>query len=192
MRALCDPGSQVSFAKTSLVDRLKLLRSPVDIAVQGIGALKHAPVQEQVTLSLRSTRSSFTIQLKALVIPTITSVIPDSYVDTTQWTHLAGLPLADKHLGTLGAIDVLLGADVWGYIVQSEVIHGQFHEPHAQCTRLGWVVFGPAALTTPQPIARAHNAQMTAEPSSDFTLDELVKNFWKLEEVPLDESREDE
>ncbi|XP_054083410.1 uncharacterized protein LOC128920347 [Zeugodacus cucurbitae] len=64
-----------------------------------------------------------------------------------QWPYLKGLALADDQFGTSGTIDILIGADVWGRLIQGEVIGGGPDEPFAQRTRLGWVVFGPAAVS---------------------------------------------
>ncbi|XP_036341980.1 uncharacterized protein LOC118751307 [Rhagoletis pomonella] len=100
----------------------------------------------------------------------------------TQWQHLASPELADLQFGTPGNIDILVGADVWGQVVEGDVNFGGLQEPHPQRTRFGWVVFGPASAEKISALpSLAFSAQLRGE---DMQLEELERNFWQLEEVP--------
>lgn len=98
-----------------------------------------------MSLTLKSLHSNFELTLAALVIQSITTAIPTVHIDMTKWQHLANLELADPQFGIPGNIDVLIGADVWGQVVEGDIKLGGLHEPHAQRSRFGWVVFGPAS-----------------------------------------------
>lgn len=189
-RILCDPGSQVSFISDLLANQLCLRRSKCEVAVEGIGALAHTRTRGSVSLRLKSTHNEFWLDINAFVIPSITSITPAVHVDVTQWQHLMDLQLADPNFGTPGGIDVLIGSDVWGLVVRGDIISGKQDEPHAQQTQFGWVIFGPAS-TSPgsAPAIRTFRAQVSEDEPS---LEELVRNFWKLEEVPKDEMKDDE
>ncbi|XP_053968963.1 uncharacterized protein LOC128870373 [Anastrepha ludens] len=110
------------------------------------------------------------------------SITPAVSVDIWQWRHLANLQLAHPYFGTPGHVDVLLGADVWGSIVEGDVIHGGYDEPHAQLTRLGWVVFGPASV---QGHSSTTGGSYCPQIRDESYLEDLICNFWKLEEVPV-------
>lgn len=184
-RILCDPGSQVSFISDLLANQLYLRRSKCEVAVEGIGAIAHTRTRGSVSLRLKSTHNEFWLDINAFVIPSITSITPAVHVDVTQWQHLMDLQLADPNFGTPGGVDVLIGSDVWGLVVRGHIISGKQDEPHAQQTQFGWVIFGPAS-TSPgsAPAIRTFRAQVSEDEPS---LEELVRNFWKLEEVPKDE-----
>ncbi|XP_053956247.1 uncharacterized protein LOC128861894 [Anastrepha ludens] len=150
--------------------------------VEGISGVACSRTKGSVRFTIKSIFSKFELDIHALVIGSITSVTPAVSVDIGQWRHLANLQLADPHFGTPGHVDVLLGADVWGSIVEGDVIHGGYDEPHAQLTRLGWVVFGPASVP-------GHSSTTVgnycAQIRDESYLEDLICNFWKLEEVPV-------
>ncbi|XP_036346635.1 uncharacterized protein LOC118755950 [Rhagoletis pomonella] len=119
--------------------------------------------------------------IEALVITSITSVIPAAQIDVKRYKHLAGLHMADPNLGTPGVIDLLLGADFWGLILEGDIIRGGQNEPHAQLTRLGWVIFGPTSTANHDiPSLQSYRAQIL----EDSRLDAILSNFWKLEDEP--------
>ncbi|XP_036318216.1 uncharacterized protein LOC118733101 [Rhagoletis pomonella] len=150
--------------------------------VEGIGGVACTRTKGSVRFTIKIIFSQFELDIHALVIGSITSVTPAVSVDIGQWGHLTNLQLADPYFGTPGTVDVLLGVDVWGSIVEKDVIHGGCDEPHAQLTRRGWVVFGPASVqSTSNATVGIYCAQIRDEPY----LEDLISNFWKLEEVPV-------
>lgn len=83
--------------------------------------------------------------------------------------------LADPQFGIPGNIDVLIGADVWGQVVEGDIKLGGLHEPHAQRSRFGWVVFGPASAEQTSALpSLAFSAQLRGE---DMPLEGLVRTF---------------
>ncbi|XP_054738011.1 uncharacterized protein LOC129244415 [Anastrepha obliqua] len=181
-RVLCDPGSQVSFITDKLTNSLSLHRSKCEVSVEGIGAYSYARTRGRVTLTLKSLYSSFSLEIVALVMQSITKVIPTVHIDMTRWQHLNGLELADTQFGIPSNIDILIGADVWGKAVEGDIRLGGLNEPHAQRTRFGWVVFGPVPAA--QPATPPTLSFSTQQGEEDARLEELVRSFWKLEEVP--------
>ncbi|XP_036346679.1 uncharacterized protein LOC118755994 [Rhagoletis pomonella] len=138
--------------------------------VEGIGGVACTRTKGSVRFTIRSIFSQFELDIHALVIGSISSVTPAVSVDIGQWGHLANLQLGDPYFGTAGNVDVLLGVDVWGSIVEKDVI------------RLGWVVFGPASVqSTSNATVGIYCTQIRDEPY----LEDLICNFWKLEEVPV-------
>ena len=73
----------------------------------------------------------------------ITNSLSSFELHNQHWDHLQGLQLADPEFLVPLDIDILLGADVYGELIQSEVREGGHHDPIAQLTHFGWVIFGP-------------------------------------------------
>ena len=46
-----------------------------------------------------------------MVLPKVTLNLPTSHIP--EWDQLSGLDLADPHFGSPGAVDLLLGVDVF-------------------------------------------------------------------------------
>ncbi|XP_036325106.1 uncharacterized protein LOC118738288 [Rhagoletis pomonella] len=134
-----------------------------DVLVEGIGAFSCTRTKGVVQITIESTHSDFAMAIEALVITSITSVIPAAQIDVKRYKHLAGLHMADPNLGIPGVIDLLLGADFWGLILEGDIIRGGQNEPHAQLTRL-----------------QSYRAQIL----EDSRLDAILSNFWKLEDEP--------
>ena len=58
------------------------------------------------------------LKLEALVLPIIMSDVPSFHVIfNCRWKDLAKLGLADPDFGTLGRVDMLLGADIFSHTV---------------------------------------------------------------------------
>ncbi|XP_036329656.1 uncharacterized protein LOC118741790 [Rhagoletis pomonella] len=121
------------------------------------------------------------MQIYALVLPSITSQTPAVNIDVNQWPYLRRLQLADDRFGTPGIIDVLIGADVWGRVLEGEVIGGRPDEPFAQRTRFGWVVFGPAVVSFTSNVSSLTLSALTSE--DDVRLEELLHRFWEMDEI---------
>ena len=84
-----------------------------------------------------------TLDMAALVLPKITSVLPSHPVPfNCKWKHLMDISLADLDFGTPGNVDLLLGADVFS----CRVFHGWQFGPSEKTfpfrTCFGWVLVG--------------------------------------------------
>ena len=116
-RALLDSASSTSFITERLTQRLGLKRKRVDINISGIGGnlfplSPRGAVDFRVT-SLKSGGRRFPVH--AIVLRKVTSDLPSSPTPfNDKWKHLSGLELADPDFGTPGAIDLLLGTEIFG------------------------------------------------------------------------------
>ncbi|ODM98558.1 hypothetical protein Ocin01_08117 [Orchesella cincta] len=105
----------------------------------------------------------------------VTGTLPRVPCDTSLWTHLSDLQLADPNYYQPGEIDILLGADVVASIMREGRRQGASNTPIAQNSIFGWVLSG-----------RVSTIQQTIINSNVATcrLDSLVERFWKVEELP--------
>ena len=81
--------------------------------------------------------------IKALVVGRVTTPLPNFRLQRQVWPHTAELLLADPEFHIPREIDVLLGADYLAALIEGAPIQGQFGEPSALPTKLGYVLMGP-------------------------------------------------
>ncbi|KAI4476611.1 hypothetical protein M0802_014845 [Mischocyttarus mexicanus] len=178
IRLLIDPGSELTLASSKLVAKLNLKRHPGFIPIQGVGSSSPGATQGQVSLTLQSTYSSSQVNLKALILPKITSQVPSSAISEQDWPHLRPLRLADPDFLTPKSVDLLIGADNLRRIMKSSrlIMRGD-SEPIAFHTRFGWAVLG--ATSSP----RQPNSPISCHAISNESLNETLTKFWVQEEV---------
>ncbi|XP_044595862.1 uncharacterized protein LOC123272906 [Cotesia glomerata] len=178
-RALVDPGSQISFISARLVQQLHLPKKSSYIPLIGIGATKVGKTQGLVSCSLRSKSNSIKVcHFSAHVLPKLTASIPIIGTDYQQWPHLKELTLADPTQSP-GPIDIIIGADYYGQILEDGLKQGPANTPTAQNTIFGWILFGPCGNPNIEPTA--HQSFHT---TIDQELYDLIHRFWLLDEIP--------
>ncbi|XP_036320429.1 uncharacterized protein LOC118734938 [Rhagoletis pomonella] len=159
------------------------------LTVEGIGSQRVTSSRGQTTLVMRSYHDAeFECRLDAHILPSITSTIPASPIDTSGYKHLHNIPLADPTFHTPGSIDVRIGADIMGMLLLGETITGGPKQPCALHTRLGWVICGP---TSPRCASLPALGTPTECVTEEERLDEILQRFWELEEVPRPKTTDD-
>ena len=154
VRAMIDPCSQCSFVSDALCKKLQLSTRSDTLAVSGIGGNPAKLVKGAATLEL-SSRHDAKVKLKfsAYVLHIISQYEPRMHKISNSWSHLQGLPLADNFEFPPNEVDILLGADVYPYILLDGLIKGAPGTPLAQHTIFGWTLTGPISMgsqvTTP-------------------------------------------
>ncbi|XP_063988160.1 uncharacterized protein LOC135168156 [Diachasmimorpha longicaudata] len=183
VRMLLDTGSELSFATRELVKKLNLPISPAVLPVVGISG--STPASNGFSqFSLKSLYSSKQILVKAYVLDSLLSSLPSFSTSQLQhWEHLRGLQLADPHYLTSRPVDLLIGADFFGSIVEPQIIKGPSDSPIAMLTHFGWVVLGPTSAVTSA--ASSHHVSVSNE-----ELSELLTSFWQQEEVSAAEGKD--
>ena len=179
-RAMIDQGAQSSFISEELCQYLKLPRKPVRISISGIGEGKTFTCKSEVTFTVKPHfLSTFTCGVTAFVVPRITAYDPFTG-QSTQWTHLQGITLADSRFAYSERIDVLLGAQVHALIVEKGLRKGDAGDsPIATKTYLGWIVSGPTSPHIGNRARLSANLQV-----NDVELNEVLRRFWEIEETP--------
>ena len=109
----------------------------------------------------------------------ITNSLPSFELHNRYWDHLQGLQLADPEYLVPSDIDILLGAHIYGELIQSEVPKGGPRDPVAQLSHFGWVILGPTEELGSSPVISSH-----VSVEHDDLRDILIR-FWEQEEVPI-------
>ena len=146
-RALLDSTSSKLFITERLEQWLGLKRKELNVNITGNGG-NPLPFSPRGTVDFRITslkNGGRRFPMQAIVLRKVTSDLPSSptpFNDKRKYMYLQELELADSDFGTPGAIDLLLGMEVFGQVV----LHGQRFGPRGSPmvlkTFFGWVLSG--------------------------------------------------
>ncbi|CAB0029097.1 unnamed protein product, partial [Trichogramma brassicae] len=143
VRALVNQCAQSSIVTEDLCRRLHLKKRRVKVPISGIGK-GAAKSCAEVRITIRPHfESSYTLTLKAYVLPEITDYQPDSG-DSEAWSRLRGLRLADPNFDRPGRVDVLLGTLVHARVMKGGLKKGNIQSQIAMNSHLGWILSGNA------------------------------------------------
>ena len=183
-RALIDPGAEVSLISASLAKRLRLERRECSIPITGVGNINS--ISKGLTNFILRSRinESFCYNVEALVMCRLTSYVPRFNETNVNISHLAVLPLADPHFASDKPIDLLLGIDLFQFIVQDGVIKSSSSGPVGQKTSLGWILTYSASSSVSQIISDPINIHVSTAEFSELNLDSILQRFWEIESVP--------
>ncbi|XP_011708366.1 PREDICTED: uncharacterized protein LOC105463048 [Wasmannia auropunctata] len=179
-RALLDQGSTFSFISESLCQTLRTRRQRTHLQIRCFGDKYTGAARSCVPLSLSScVTPGSTFPLLAYVYQKITAYAASQTQPVDSWPHLRGLALADSDPSSRDPIHLLIGADLYGSLLQNDIRQGPPGTPTAQSTVFGWVLSGPAG-TSPSPSSSAQVNTCAAIED----LNSLVQRFWSDEDVP--------
>ncbi|XP_043474389.1 uncharacterized protein LOC122506340 [Leptopilina heterotoma] len=116
------------------------------------------------------------------ILPKLTSRFASKKLNNAQWTHLNDLQLADPDITSPSEIDIIIGADYYGLILEDGIRRGSSSSPTAQATSFGWILFGPSNLSPGMITSESYHVSLDEE------LYDLLQNFWKLDDVPVSNS----
>nr|XP_034195313.1 uncharacterized protein LOC117611471 [Osmia lignaria] len=181
VRALLDTGSDTSLVSGWVAQALRLPRRAVSVAISGVQENESGLAKSEVSFSLRSRLDpSFHLSVRALVLRKLTALLPARAVQPQSWPHLQGVILADPEYGVPSRVDLILGADICGVLLQDESRVGPMGTPTARRTPLGWVLIGPVSdAKGPSSKAVVHSLHCQTDDSTN----RLLRRFWELEEL---------
>ncbi|XP_053612017.1 uncharacterized protein LOC128676097 [Plodia interpunctella] len=150
LRSIVDPGSQTSFITESAAQLLGLPKEQSKSRVSGLGGDRDSEVTSGYVVNLQIQSlvdPRFNMQVKAHIIKTITTLLPENKIAVQKWSNLSGIRLADPKFNTPNKIDLLLGAEVYGQIIDDGLIRSGPDMPVAQNSKLGWILSGTLLST---------------------------------------------
>lgn len=180
IRIILDSASQSSFISENCANRLGLLKQNLPLSIKGLGG-KNTCTSKMTTCTIRpvgQTCPSFRVE--AVVIPKICDNMPSAALSKRSWPHIVNLKLADEQFYQSSAIDMLLGADLFPFVLEYGIIQGHPHEPTAINTKFGWILMGKVSFDSVTN-SEVNSFCLTTEQSS---LELSFKKFWEIEEPP--------
>ncbi|XP_028163939.1 uncharacterized protein LOC114355340 [Ostrinia furnacalis] len=181
LRVLLDQGSQASFITESAVQLLGLKKIPVKSVITGIGGDQSSLASRFVVMVTIQSRldPKFSVQVRAYVLSTITSLLPSEKLHQCQWPEFQAVTLADPEFHTPSKVDMLLGAEIYGLVLREGIIKGPRGTPTAQNTVLGWILSGQTGYE--QNNIHCHHVVSGSTNQADD--DELLRQFWEIESI---------
>lgn len=152
VRAILDPCSECSFISENIAQHLRLSRAKVAATIFGVGGTSTGQTISTVDIDVGHIRANKGIcSVEAFVLPRITAYKRPQLSITHLPPNWGLLNLADPFLQQTEPIDLLLGVDVYGHLLQEEVMTTQDSAFIAQKTVFGWVISGPLAKSPISP-----------------------------------------
>ncbi|XP_059051880.1 uncharacterized protein LOC131846562 [Achroia grisella] len=182
VRALLDSGSQSSLITKRMTNLLQLTSLPVRVDILGVGNLFSSNALERCVVNVKSKYKNFKIQLSCLVLPQITSNIPNKTFDISQLHLPSNIQFADPNFNRSAPIDMLLGTDIFWDLIESQQIKLGPNKPIIRKSKLGWILAGP--MYTRNTNSVFCNLAIEHKDISNDRLNETVKMFWELEQIP--------
>ena len=185
VRALLDPASSTSIVSERLARCLGLPRSPKSTKISGVAGLSQrspTSITRLIVSGAQSSKRQFNVT--AIVVPQVTCDLPTHPIkyDSSKWTHLSDISLADPDFDTPGRIDILLGVEVFVEALLHDRRIGPVGSPTAFETEFGWVLAGrtDSSLSSINYVTSHHVALLSG--------DDILRKFWELEEPPLSDA----
>lgn len=178
-RAILDSGSQINFISKNFFKKLSLPKHTVGLTIQGLDKMSTSANAAVSLKILSNTDNEVSFDISAIILEKICTDMPHCKLDLKNWSHINNLKLADPSFHLPGKIDLLLGADIYPYILQNGFITGGPNEPSAINTVFGWTIVGkiPTNTTTDY-----KSFFITSDIQDNLNFD--IKQFWQIEEIP--------
>ncbi|UYV63877.1 hypothetical protein LAZ67_2005876 [Cordylochernes scorpioides] len=157
-RALLDNGSQRSLITEKCAAKLGIPIRRKRIAVGGLGDQLVESSLGEVLIRFSSHFDHQSFETTALVLTKLTNNIPSFTVKKINYSHMKGLILADPSYFKSREIDVILGSDIVFNLIQEGRRNGN-----------------------------EKSFRNMAHFSSELESEDLIKRFWELESIPLEE-----
>lgn len=126
-----------------------------------------------------------TFNTTALVLPKLTSRLPSKEVINFDPLLFSGLSLAEPKLLRPDSVDVILGADIYGQILQPGLKRLSPSKLVAQDTVLGWIITGPIPVNpSPCTTTVSRTQCLNTQRMPDENLQTWLQKFWEIEELP--------
>ena len=117
IRVLLDTGSQRSYIRKDLADGLGLDGPSESLAVSTLGGVTSTKTLQNVPITLFSKYGYGPVELRALSIERICDPLDALELNTSQFSHLQHLELADEYPRGPVTVDLLIGLDYYYDIV---------------------------------------------------------------------------
>ncbi|HBK82589.1 MAG TPA: hypothetical protein DDZ41_03185, partial [Flavobacterium sp.] len=180
VRILLDSGSQSSFITESCVQRLGLKRIKNSTVVNGLSGKLVAKANGRVLLNIyERLEKTKIIEADALIIKTITSIIPTTNIKIIDTNFFNKFFLADPKFYQPGKKGILLGCDCFFKVLGSKRIERP-NLPIAQESKFGWLMVG--AVQDIQSTTLGFH--VVHDVNENERLSAVLKQFWELEAVP--------
>ena len=195
VRALLDSSSEASFITERLAQQLGLSRRHGPMITCIGESTPHIQPRGLVDIKVTDVHQKGKVHpVHALVLSKITSSTPACPVlEQQNWSHLTGLSLADPDYGSPGSVDLLLGVDIFSWVVLHSRQFGPAGTPSAFTVgtpsafkaQFGWVLTGSIGQDNHK---KCCYFTLTEESQLLTCSNELLRKFWEVENPYLQDT----
>lgn len=180
VRALLDPGSTWSFISNDLAELIGSAVKPISASLSVLGGVSLGTATSAIEIGISPVANGEPIfETNALIIPKVTSYLPELRINFDNWAHLQGLTLADDPFND-DPIHVLIGAEMYSQFILDGLKKGKVNEPIAVNTIFGWVLLGQSS----DPPSNIESNIQVHHCLNTKSLDMSLQKFWEVEEIP--------
>ena len=181
LKAILDSGAQSSFITKNCAKKLSLPKFNVAMSLQGLDSMcTTAKLGIHCVISSIYDKDAL-FECDAIILDKICDDIPAVSFLKQNIDIISHLNLADPTFSEKSKIDMLLGNDVFPYILKDGRIINDPNEPVYLNTIFGWTVMGKISY---KPAGKVINTFFTNTVSSYNSLNYTIQKFWQIEEVP--------
>lgn len=173
-RVVLDAGLQSNFISETFCSQLRLRRVSVDVPIKGVGETL-SYIKASTNVIVESKNSAFKFNVRCLVIPRITDMLPSKPVNRKLLNIPSKIKLADPNFDQPAQVDMLIGAEHFYQLLSVGQIKLASGSIVLQKTRFGWVVSGRVDSLEPSSTV-CHFSQ---------SLEDSVQKFWEIEDLPV-------
>ncbi|XP_030765371.1 uncharacterized protein LOC115889501 [Sitophilus oryzae] len=116
--------------------------------------------------------------LEFIILNEISDNLPINSLPVEQFSKFSQLPLADPNFHLSKPVDILLGADIYGFLITGNKLLSDPDQPVALETIFGWIITGRVKTSS---VSLSVNSYFL---TSYASLDQSLQRFWELEDVP--------
>lgn len=186
LRALIDPCSDDTFISSKIQKLLKLPTRSISADITGLGGEAIVRCSKVAFFTISSIdRSKFSMAIDALVVKDVTGNVPTYTFDTVSINNLPKLNYADPDFYKSGPVDILLGGNLYPFILLKGVEHGILGSLVAQQTVFGWIVTGPTNKSPSNQVVRVSHC-------TRVSINEQMAKFWEIEEISTEKTVSEE
>ena len=198
-RVIFDGGAQRSYINQKLVDQLELPTvntEKLKISTFGEKA-QEVKICNLVELNISNPQNNFKTTLNAFSVPFICDKLKTQNVRMAKerFTHLSNIKFSDElPPGSEMEVDILIGADYMWAFMQSQTKRGEFHEPVAVLTKLGWVISGPMKMECKEKLSSINfvtthilKVSQLQDYHMEDNLSTQLEKFWSLDSIGIQE-----
>lgn len=183
LHALIDQGATMNLISERACQMLQLPRTRTNVTMTGVNNVSLGHGIGRTVGSIGSIHdSNYNLDISALIVNHIADISPLNRDQSSKWSHLQSLQLANPNFFVAQKIDLLLGASAYAEIILNQIVKGNTSEPIAQRTKLGWIVFGSAEIDKDfENLCHALHQKR----NDDDDLSEAIRRFWETEETEV-------
>lgn len=181
-RAIIDPGAQSCFIEKKFADFLSLPKYNCAITLQGLEKMC-MPAKSGIHCNFSSVENSLKpFETDFIIIEKICDNLPNITFSLENFPYLKGLKLADPEFNKNNEIQMLLGAEIFPFILRDGRVIAGTNQPACINTVFGWIVMGKLPISKSPVLPNIRTFFTTY--STEAQLDNTLKLFWQSEEMP--------